>query len=89
MLDPTDLFESLKEYDRSAENADSKGHVRFASVDTAYSGVGPARVMFDGETAFSTKAYQFINQAPGPGVRVLMLPVDQTYVILGMLNGGV
>lgn len=89
MLDPKEFFDSVREYDKSADNEESKGHERFATVDPNYSGSGPARVTFDGETAMSTKAYQFLNAPPRNGTRVFMLPVGTTYLIMGMLNGGV
>ena len=65
MLDPTELFEAVRTYDKSADNTESKGHTRFATVDANYAGSGPARVMFDGEAALSTKAYQFNASKPG------------------------
>jgi hypothetical protein len=88
MLDPTEFFDAVTEYDKSASNDASKGHPRFATVDSAYAGTGPARVMFDGELTLTTKAYQFLNLAPRAGSRVMMTPVANTYVIAGMLNGG-
>ena len=88
MLDPTEFFEAVTEYDKSASNDQSKGHRRFATIDSAYAGTGPARVTFDGETVLTTKAYHFINLAPKAGARVLMSPVANTYVIDGMLDGG-
>ena len=88
MLDPTEFFDAVTEYDKSAGNDASKGHSRFATVDSAYAGTGPARVMFDGEVTLTTKAYHFLNLAPQAGARVFMLPHANTYVIAGMLDGG-
>lgn len=88
MMDPTDFFEAAREYDKSADNDGSKGHLRFARIDSAYAGTGPARVLFDGETALTNKAYTFVSVVPAAGARVLMMPVSSTYVIAGMLNGG-
>jgi len=88
MLDPTEFFEAVAGYDKSVQNVESEGFARFATVDTAYAGNGPARVLFDGETSLSTKAYSPINLAPTAGSRVFMMPVSQTYVIVGMLLGG-
>ena len=90
MIDPTDLFEAVRTYDRSADNEESKGHARFATLDASYSGSGPARVTFDGETTLSTKSYHWVgNSPPRAGTRVFVLPVSTTYVIVGMVNGGV
>ncbi len=89
MIDPTTFFEAVRTYDKSADNEESKGHARFATVDPNYSGSGPARVMFDGETVLSTKFYSFLNTPPRGNTRVFMAPVGTTYLILGMVNGGV
>ena len=87
MLDPGQFFDAVAEYDRSANN-ETKGHPRFATVDSAYAGTGPARVIFDGESVLTTKAYNFIGSPPVAGARVFMQPVANTYVVNGMLNGG-
>jgi len=89
MINPTTLFDAIREYDKSAENAESKGFTRCATIDPDYVGTGPARVTFDGETALSQKSYHFINTPPRASTRVVLLPVGSTYVILGMVNGGV
>jgi hypothetical protein len=88
MLDPKEFFDAVTEYDKSARDDASKGHNRFATVDSAYAGTGPARVTFDGEIALTTKAYHFLNLAPQAGARVCMLFIANTYVIAGMLDGG-
>ena len=88
MLDPGQFFEAVAEYDRSANNADSKGHPRFATVDSAYAGTGPARLTFDGESALTNKSYNFAGSPPVAGKRVFVVPVANTYLIMGMLNGG-
>lgn len=88
MLDPTTFFDAVAEYDKSAQDDESRGYNRFATIDSAYAGIGPARVVFDGEVALTTKAYHFLNLAPQAGARVFMLPVTNTYVIAGMLDGG-
>jgi hypothetical protein len=87
--DPTTFFEAVREYDRSADNAESKGFARCATVDPNYTGLGPARVLFDGETALSQKEYQFLDNPPRANTRVVMEPIGNTYYIAGMLNGGV
>jgi hypothetical protein len=89
MFDPVKLFEAMREYDKSAENAESQGFNRCATIDPDYVGNGPARVTFDGETTLSQKSYHFINTPPRASTRVAMLPIGSTYVILGMVNGGV
>jgi hypothetical protein len=88
MLKPRDFFDAVAEYDRSANNTESKGHPRFATVDSAYAGTGPARLIFDGESALTNKAYNFAGSPPVAGARVFVVPVANTYLISGMLNGG-
>ena len=90
MIDITEFFESVREYDKSASNEGAKGFTRCAIVDPAYAGTGPARVTFDGEESLSQKTYHFIGMTPPPaGVRVALLPIGSTYMILGPVNGGV
>ena len=88
MLDPAKFFEAVREYDKSADNVESAGFNRCATVDPDYTQVGPARVMFDGEETLTDKAYQYLGTAPRANTRVVMLPIGPTYVILGMVNGG-
>lgn len=84
MLEPAEFFAATQQYGSPSRVAS----MRFATVDPAYSGTGPARVMFDGETLLTVKPYQFVGSPPVAGKRVRMTPVSNTYVIDGMLNGG-
>jgi hypothetical protein len=88
VLDPAEFFDAAREYDKSADNAQSVGYTRCATVDPDYTEIGPARVQFDGEEVVSDKAYQFLGNAPRASTRVVMLPIGSSYVILGMVNGG-
>lgn len=88
-FDPAKFFDAVREYDKSATNADTQGFTRCGTVDPGYTGAGPARIMFDGETVLSQKAYHFLNTAPLAGARVVLTPIGSTYVISGMVNGGV
>lgn len=87
-FDPAKFFDAVREYDRSAENAESKGFTRCGTIDPNYIGTGPARVQFDGETAVSQKAYAFVGTAPPANTRVALIPIGPTYLILGAVNGG-
>lgn len=87
-MDPAKFFEAVRTYDKSAENYQSQGWSRFATVDPNYTGAGPARVQFDGEASVSQKSYHFVGQTPLAGKRAFLVPVGNTYVILGNLNGG-
>ena len=87
-LDPGKFFEAVREYDKSADNIESKGWNRCATIDPDYTGTGPARVQFDGELAVSQKAYQYVGTPPIPGKRAFLIPVGPTYLIMGPINGG-
>ena len=88
-MDPREFFEAVRTYDKSAENEESKGWNRCGTIDPAYGGTGPARVMFDGETVLSQKSYHFVGAPPRSGTRAFLVPVGPTYLIMGMINGGV
>lgn len=89
MFDPRKFFEAAREYDKSADNEESKGWNRCATIDPGYTGSGPARVTFDGETTLSQKTYEFVGTPPNPATRVVMMPIGPTYFIAGMVNGGI
>lgn len=89
VLDPARFFEAAREYDRSADNVESVGWNRCATIDPDYTGIGPARVQFDGETAVSQKAYGYCGNPPLPGKRAFLVPIGNTYLIMGPINGGV
>ena len=88
-FDPAKFFEAVREYDKSADNEESRGFGRCATIDPNYTGLGPARVLFDGETVLSQKSYHFLDNPPRANTRVVMFPIGPTYVIMGMVNGGV
>jgi len=70
------------------------GGVRLATIDPDYSpyenypSASPLpKVTFDGETTLSGKRYPFTNgYLPYSGDRVLMIPVGNTYVIVGKVT---
>ena len=88
-MDPAKFFEAVREYDKSADSTDTKGWNRCGTIDPNYPGTGPARVQFDGELTVSLKAYQYVGTPPLAGKRAFLVPVGNTYVILGPINGGV
>lgn len=58
-----------------------------AYVATSYPGTLP-KVTFEGEESLSEKRYLVLarDYLPGPGDRVVMLPVGHTYIILGAIT---
>jgi len=60
---------------------------RIGTVDAAYSGTGPAKVLFDGETVAGTRLYVVMTPVAASD-RVVLIPVGTGYVILGKLGIG-
>lgn len=75
-----------------AENPSANAAIRLAVIDPAYVPTSyPAtlpKVTFEGEDTVGDKRYLVIDRAyfPGPGDRVVMLPVGHTYVIAGIVS---
>jgi len=63
--------------------------VRLAVVDAGYAGVGTPRVRFEGETTTGLRTYVWLGNKPVAGDRVVMQPVGNSYVISGIIGGGV
>lgn len=60
---------------------------RLGTVDASYGGTGAARVIFDGESAAGLRSY-VVLQPVAVGQRVVLLPVGNTFVILGGADSG-
>lgn len=58
---------------------------RIGTVDATYSGTGPAKVLFDGETIAGTRLYVVMTPVAASD-RVVLIPVGTSYVILGKLG---
>jgi hypothetical protein len=74
------------------ENPSANAPIRLAVIDpsyvaTSYPGTLP-KVTFEGEETVDDKRYVVVarDYMPGPGDRVVMLPVGHTYVILGCIT---
>jgi microcystin-dependent protein len=55
---------------------------QLATVDTAYSGAGAAKVLFDGETVLGSRTYLALVPISA-SQRVVLAPLGSSYVILG------
>ena len=88
MTDPAVFLDAMLDYQGNASDADNPRHTLLATVDPSYSGP-PAlpKVTFDGETALTSKTYNYLGQAPKPGSRVLMQAVGATSLIVGPIGG--
>ena len=76
MIDPRDFLATVQ----TAPN--SRG-ARLATIDPDYAS-GVPRVTFDGDSTLSAGGFPFIESYdPSPEDRVVMLPVGNSYVILG------
>ncbi len=57
------------------------------TIDPAYTS-GLPKVTFDGQTALSTVGYPYITAyTPAAGHRVLLVPLDDGYLIVGRATG--
>lgn len=61
---------------------------QLATVDTAYTGSGMAKVLFDGETVMGSRTYAALVPL-SPGLRVMLAPLGSSYVILGAPSASV
>lgn len=74
-----------------AENPSANAPMRLAVIDVSYDPaeypVTLPRVLFEGEDTIGDKRYPVMprDYVPGPGDRVVMLPVGHTYIIIGCL----
>lgn len=71
------MWGAMPSYDKNA---------KFATVDAAYTGVGFPKVLFDGETTLTQKAYKYLGAKPAASARVVLEPLGGTYVITGALG---
>lgn len=61
--------------------------VRFGTVDALYSGSGPAKVLFDGESLMGLMEYVLGGGPIAANDRVWLLPAGRTYLIGGKVGG--
>jgi hypothetical protein len=96
-VQPIAFLDAVSGYVRSSTDASSARPIRLAVVDPAYvtfgglypSGTNPARVTFEGETTLSAKAYPVASgYMPQAGDRVYMVPIGNTYLIVGSVSNG-
>lgn len=89
-LDPRSFLATVAGYTAAQTATDSANRpVRLATVDPDYTGTGPPKVTFDGESTKSAKLYAFINSyRPAAGDRVVLVPAGTTYVIAGKISDG-
>lgn len=60
---------------------------KIGTVDPAFDGTtAGARITFDGESTMSVRSYPWLDAAPRPGSRVVLLPVGRSFVIAGALD---
>jgi hypothetical protein len=89
MMEARAFLESVAGYTRdSTADASANAPVKIGTIDAAYvSGSGNPKVKFDGESTTSVKAYPYLNSYfPVATDRVVLLPVGNTYVIVGRLD---
>lgn len=84
----TNALTMLDSLTGAAQERSTNRVVKLATVDASYSGGvnGPCRVTFDGESSLTTRSYPCAGYAPVASQRVVMLPVGNTYVVIGALD---
>lgn len=87
-VDPRSFLATIGGYlARDQAGASANRPVKLATVDPTYTGTGPPRVTFDGETTLSSKVYAFVDSyRPAAGDRVALIPVGTTYLIAGKID---
>jgi hypothetical protein len=89
MIDSRDFLEYVSGYGGSGTSAPKSSAERppkLGTIDAAYT-TGLPKILFDGETMVSAKGYSWLDPyLPLPGDRVSLLPVGQSYLILGKIN---
>lgn len=92
MIDSRDFLDIIAGYSNSNTNgpqSSASRPVKLATIDQYYTS-GPARVLFDGETVMSERAYSWASPyAPKAGERVYLIPVGQSYLIGGSITSKV
>lgn len=84
-----DFLDAIK-IDQKVERAQAPSEdrpVKLGIVDSAYTGVGAAKVTFDGEATMGSRTYPTLSTIAAND-RVALLPVGHSYVILGSIAGG-
>lgn len=92
MMDPLGFLQTVSGHVRREQVMSQDRPIRLATIDPAYDptdfpGTLPL-VTFDGESTLSGKRYPVYSPGyvPSPGDRVVMLPVGNTYIIIGALD---
>jgi hypothetical protein len=91
-MDPLNFLDAISGYVRHETDSSADRPVRLATIDPAYvSSTYPVtlpKVTFDGETTLSGKRYVAITPGylPRASDRVVLLPVGNSYVILGSVD---
>lgn len=87
MLNPDQFLDFVAERASAPQTAGNRSP-RLAVVDDTYSGSDLPKVTFDGDNTKSIDGFPYVNSySPKAGDRVVMLPVGNTYVIAGTVDG--
>jgi hypothetical protein len=88
MMEARSFLESVAGFTRdSTADQSANAPVKIGTIDVAYAGTGLPKVKFDGESTTSVKAYPFLNSyKPVATDRVVLMPVGNTYVIVGKID---
>lgn len=83
MIDPQAFLEAVSGYGQAKQASSATRTPRLGSVDPAYASGSP-KVKFDGDTVLSLQGFaRLASYTPAAGDRVLLLPVGNSYVVIG------
>ena len=94
-MEPMTFLDGLSGFMRNSTGDSSDRPIRIAKIDPAYdpfagsypNATDPARVIFEGETTVSGKAYPVASgYVPQPGARVYLVPIGNSWLIAGAVT---
>lgn len=82
-----ELLESIRQFQESGKKLESSDrNIRLATIDPYFT-IGKPRVLFDGESRLTDKSFTWdAAYTPRGGDRVFMMPVGQSYIIMGQVT---
>lgn len=81
-MDPLDFLDSIAGHTQARYPVQT---ARLGTVDPAYTSGNP-KITFDGESTLSGKTYLYAGYTPTAGDRVVLLPVGNSWLILGAVG---
>lgn len=82
-----EILETISQFQESGKKLESSDrNIRLATIDPYFT-VGKPRVLFDGESRLTERTFSWdAAYSPRGGDRVFMMPVGQSYIIMGQVT---